>query len=244
MNAQSKNVQYQCGSTQHQGYLALARSGHQPTPGVIVIHEWWGINDYIRHRCDMLAELGYTALGIDLYGDGYQAENPEQAMAAMNSVLDDINAVTARLRAGHDFLLTQPDVDSGKTAAIGYCFGGAMALHMARLGLPLSAVVSFHGILAPFHAPEPGSIQARILVCHGEDDAMVSMDDVEAFRKEMVRLGANHAVIVHQGAGHGFTSPKADHNAQKHGIPVGYNEQADQDSWQAMQDLFASLWSQ
>ncbi|MCY4227823.1 MAG: dienelactone hydrolase family protein [Gammaproteobacteria bacterium] len=242
MNTQNNNVQYECGSTQHQGYLALAKTDQQPTPGIIVIHEWWGINDYIRQRCDMLAELGYTALGVDLYGNGYQAESPEQATEAMNSVLSDIDLAGARLRAGHDFLLSQPNVDASKSAAIGYCFGGAMALHMARLGLPLSATVSFHGILSPFHAPGPGSVQARILVCHGEDDAMVSMDDVESFRKEMDRLGANYEVIVHQGAGHGFTSPKADHNAEKYGIPVGYNEQADQDSWQAMKDLFSSLW--
>ncbi len=242
MNTQNKNVQYQCGNTQHQGYLALAKSDRQPAPGIIVIHEWWGINDYIRYRCDMLAELGYIALGVDLYGDGYQAENPEQATAAMNSVLSDISLANTRLQAGYDFLLAQSNVDSSKTAAIGYCFGGAMALHMARLGLPLSAVVSFHGILSPFHTPEPGSIQAKILVCHGEDDAMVSMNDIENFHEEMERLDANYQVNIYPGAGHGFTSPKADHNAKKHGIPVGYNRQSDQDSWYAMHDMFSSLW--
>lgn len=242
MNMQTKNVQYQSDNTQHQGHLAVAKSGRRSTPGVIVIHEWWGINDYIRQRCGMLAELGYTALGVDLYGDGYQADNPEQAAAAMNSVLGDINVASARLRAGHDFLCSQPNIDSNRIAVIGYCFGGAMALHMARLGLPLSAAVSFHGILSPFHKPQPGSIQARILVCHGEQDAMVSMQDVDAFREEMDALGATYEVMVHAGAGHGFTSPKADINAQKHGVPVGYDEAADQESWQAMKDLFASLW--
>ena len=192
----------------------------------------------------MLAELGYTALGIDLYGDGYQAENPDQATTAMNSVLSDISLANNRLQAGYDFLVAQSNVDSSKTAAIGYCFGGAMALHMARLGLPLSAVVSFHGILSPFRTPEHGSIQARILICHGREDVMVSMDDVEEFRKEMKKLGANYQVNIYPGAGHGFTSQKADHNAQKHGIPVGYNKQADQNSWKAMKDLFSLLWDE
>lgn len=243
MTIQHKSVQYHCNNTQLHGYLAGRECNTQPAPGIVVIHEWWGINDHIRHHCDMLAELGYTALGIDLYGNGYQAENPEQAAAAMNSVLGDIDVASERLAAGYDFLLSQPEVDPNKTAAIGYCFGGAMALHMARIGLPLSAVASFHGILSSFHQPQPGSICPHILVCHGEEDAMVSMDDVDAFRNEMDGLGANYKVLVLAGAGHGFTSRKADDNAKKHGIPVGYDENADKQSWQAMLELFSTVWS-
>ena len=244
MKLQTRDIEYRCNNTLHRGYLACAcdEECKKPVPGVLVVHEWWGINDYTRQRCEMLAELGYCALGIDMYGDGYRADNPDQAGAAMNSVLADINVATTRLRAGLDTLLAQPAVDPGKVATIGYCFGGAMALHMARVGMPLSAVVSFHGILAPFHTPEPGEIRARVLVCHGEDDAMVSMDDVAAFQSEMDGVGADYRVIVHKGAGHGFTSKAADTNAEKHGIPVGYSAAADRESWEAMQALFSSAW--
>jgi dienelactone hydrolase len=145
---------------------------------------------------------------------------------------------TARLTAGYEALTSLSLVDPGKTAAIGYCFGGAMALHMARIGLPLSAVVSFHGALGSFHNPAPGEVKASILVCHGGEDVMVSMDDVAAFKQEMDAARAEYEVIVHAGAQHGFTSKEADSNGRKYDIPVGYNARADEESWAAMMSLF------
>jgi len=210
-----------------------------PGPGIIVIHEWWGLNDYIRERVDMLAGQGYLAFAIDMYGEGSVAENPDQAGAAMNSVLEDMKTGTARLTAGYETLIAQPLVDASRTAAIGYCFGGAMALHMARTGMSLCAVASFHGALGSFHKPAPGEMKASVLVCHGGEDAMVSMDDVAAFKEEMEAANADYEVIVHPGAQHGFTSKEADSNGIKYGIPVGYNATADQDSWAAMMSLFA-----
>lgn len=241
MNLQTQELTYSSDDTSHRGYLAWDGDIEDPRPGVIVIHEWWGLNDYIRGRADQLAAQGYCALAIDMYGDGRTAASPDEAGAAMNTVLGDMETGTARLKAGFETLLAQPRVDGARTAAIGYCFGGAMALHMARIGLPLGAVVSFHGALGSFHQPGPGEVKARILVCHGGADAMVSMDDVAAFRQEMDAAGANYEVIVHDGAMHGFSSREADDNGRKYGIPVGYDADADRDSWAAMMKLFGEV---
>jgi dienelactone hydrolase len=238
MASENQNISYTCGDTRHAGYLAWDGEIAEPRPGIVVIHEWWGLNDYIRSRADMLAAEGYCALAIDMYGDGLTAGTPDEAGNAMNAVLGDMETGLERLKAGYEALLAQPRVDPSRTAAIGYCFGGAMALHMARKGLPLRAVVSFHGALGSFHQPEPGEVPARILVCHGGNDAMVSMDDVAAFREEMDAAEADYEIIVHPGAMHGFSSREADENGRKYNIPVGYNADADRDSWAAMKKLF------
>lgn len=238
MNIKSEIVEYAAGDTICRGYFAVDSDTDVRRPGVIVIHEWWGLNDYIRSRADQLAVAGYCALAIDMYGNGKTADNPDQAGEAMNAVLGDIEGATARLRAGYDTLLSQSLVDVNRTAAIGYCMGGAMALHMARIGLPLQVVGSFHGALGSFHKPEPGSVKSSILVCHGEDDAMVSMDDVQGFRDEMDEAEADYEVIVHSGAGHGFSNPAADEKNATYGLPVGYNADADRESWDALMAKF------
>jgi dienelactone hydrolase len=237
MNILTNQIEYAVGDATHHAYLAYDDEITDPRPGVAVIHEWWGINDYIIRRTHMLAELGYTALAIDMFA-GQTATNPDEAGALMNGVLGDMETGTAALRAGYQLLLDQPGVDRERTAAIGYCFGGAMVLHMARIGMPLSAVASFHGALGSFHTAEPGSIKAKILVCHGGADAMVSMDDLEAFKREMDTAQADYEVLVLDGAMHGFTSPEADDNGARYGIPVGYQKAADEKSWAALQALF------
>ncbi len=159
----------------------------------------------------------------------------------MKGVLEDMDTGTAALRAGYDLLLAQPGVDPQRTAAIGYCFGGAMVLHMARIGLPLSAVASFHGALGSFHTAVPGSIRAKLLVSHGAADSMVSMDDLEGFKQEMDAAQADYQVLLLEGAKHGFSNPQADVNAEKYGLDLGYQQQADEQSWAAMQTLFADV---
>jgi dienelactone hydrolase len=238
MNIRNSRIDYRVGDNIHQGYLAWDDSVTESQPGVIVVHEWWGVNDYILERTHQLAELGYVALALDMFGNGKVADNPGEAGELMNAVLGDMEAGTAALRAGYEVLLEQESVDADKTAAIGYCFGGAMVLHMARIGLPLSTVASFHGALGSFHTAQPGSISSRILVCHGEADSMVTMDDLAGFRSEMDAARANYEVKLYAGAKHGFTSREADSNGSKYGIDVGYNAAADAASWDAMKSMF------
>jgi len=241
MNILTNRIEYPVGDTSHHGYLAYDDEIAATRPGIIIVHEWWGLNDYIVRRAHMLAELGYVVLAIDMYGGGQIADNPDQAGALMKSVLEDMDTGTAALRAGYDLLLAQPGVDPQRTAAIGYCFGGAMVLHMARIGLPLSAVASFHGALGSFHTAVPGSIRAKLLVSHGAADSMVSMDDLEGFKQEMDAAQADYQVLLLEGAKHGFSNPQADVNAEKYGLDLGYQQQADEQSWAAMQTLFADV---
>ena len=238
MNILTNRIEYAVGDASHQGYLAYDDEITATRPGVVIVHEWWGLNDYIVRRAHMLAELGYVALAIDMYGGGQVAADPAQAGELMNGVLNDMEAGTAALNAGYDLLLDQAVVDRERSAAIGYCFGGAMVLHMARLGMPLSAVASFHGALGSFHTADPGSIRAKILVCHGAADSMVSMDELESFKQEMDAAQADYEVLLLDGAKHGFSNPQADVNAEKYGIDLGYQQQADEQSWAAMQALF------
>ncbi len=238
MNVLTKRIEYAVGDASHQGYLAYDDEISESRPGIVIVHEWWGLNDYMVRRAHMLAELGYVALAVDMYGEGRIAENPEEAGSLMNGVLNDMESGTAALRAGYDLLLSQPGVDASRSAAIGYCFGGAMALHMARIGLPLSAVASFHGALGSFHEAEPGTIKPSILVCHGAADSMVTMDDLDEFKQEMDRAQADYEVLLLEGAKHAFSNPQADDNAEKYGIDLGYQQQADARSWAAMLTLF------
>ncbi|MCP4390252.1 MAG: dienelactone hydrolase family protein [Gammaproteobacteria bacterium] len=238
MNILTNRIEYAVGDASHQGYLAYDDEIAEGRPGILLVHEWWGLNEYIVRRAHMLAELGYVALALDLYGGGQIAADPGQAGELMNGVLNDMEAGTAALRTGYDLLLDQVGVDRTRTAAIGYCFGGAMVLHMARIGLPLAAVASFHGALGSFHNPDPGSVQAKILVCHGAADSMVSMDDLDGFKQEMDAAQADYEVLLLDGAKHAFSNPQADVNAEKYGIDLGYQQQADEQSWAAMQALF------
>lgn len=236
-NLHTEAIEYDQGGTSLWGYFAYDKSISGAHPAVLVFPEWWGVNDYIKQRTEMLAELGYAALAVDMYGGGQLAVNADEATGMMNAVLNDMETGTARIRAAYQCLTDQPQADPSRLAAIGYCFGGAMALHAARIGMKLRGVVSFHGALGSFHKPTRGEVKAKILVCHGAEDAMVSDKDVTALRQEMTDAGVDFDVIIYKGAMHGFTSREASVNGKKYGLPIGYDAEADAGSWREMQSF-------
>lgn len=224
------------------GYLAWDGAVDGERPGVIVVHEWWGCNDYARRRANMLAELGYTGFAVDMYGGGRTAANPDEAGQLMNELLSDLGVVRERFGAALGVLGDHETTDAEKTAAIGYCMGGGIVLHMARYGAKLDAVASFHGALPLAVAPdgEGGDVSARIAVYHGEEDQFVDADAVAAFKAEMEKTGADCLFVLLPEATHGFSNPIATENGRKYGIPLRYSELADRSSWDHMQLVLQS----
>ena len=232
---QTREIPYTAADgTEMIGYYAYDDAIEGKRPGVVVVHEWWGLNDYAKSRARDLAELGYSALAIDMYGEGKHTEHPKDAMSFKKAALSDAEAAKGRFNAGLELLKQQAQTDTDKLAAVGYCFGGKVVLDMARQGAPLDGVVSFHGALATQTRATPGSVKARVLVEHGAADSMVSADDVAALSAEMVKAGADYQLVSLPGAKHGFTNPGAD-KFQEQGVDVAYNQTADERSWQDMQ---------
>jgi dienelactone hydrolase len=242
-NTHSETVRLNADGVELASYLSYDEGSDARRPGVMVIHEWWGLNDYIRRRADMLAKLGFTALAVDMYGDGQVADNPDDAGRLMNGVLGDMRQAESRLTSALEYLQSHETVDARRIAAIGYCFGGAMVLHAARTGMPLAGVVSFHGALGSAHKPAPGSVHAKVLVCHGADDSLVPESDVAALKEEMSAAGADLRFIAYPGALHGFTNPEADANGKRYGLPLAYSEAVDRRSWQEMQSFFDEIFA-
>lgn len=231
-------VTYRAGDTALNGYLVWDDAKGDRQPGVLVVHEWWGLNDYARQRAKMLAELGYTALAVDMYGDGKSSEHAAEAAAFMTSVVERAGVSQQRFLAAKALLQKQASVDPDKIAAIGYCFGGATVLNMARLGVDLAAVVSFHGNLATQAPAQKGQVKARVLVLNGAADEFVSADSISAFEQEMALAGADYRFVNYPGVRHGFTNPDADRLGKANNLPIAYDAAADQQSWQAMRQLF------
>jgi dienelactone hydrolase len=241
MTIRTESLSYSAGGINMISHLAEDTTGTSPQPGILVLPEWWGLNTYIKRRTEEIATLGYTALGVDMYGEGAIADHPDEAGSLMTAVLENMETGTQRLQAAVAALAEVPSVDPSRLAAIGYCFGGAMALHLARIGTDIKAAVSFHGALDSFHKVVPGEIKARVLVCHGDADEFISKESIEAFHKEMKTANVDYELISYPGALHGFTSPEADENGEKYGLPLAYNANADKESWQAMNRLFTQL---
>jgi dienelactone hydrolase len=225
------------------GYYAYDDSIQGARPGIVVVHEWWGLNDYAKRRARDLAALGYSALAIDMYGEGKNTEHPKDAMAFMQVATKDSAAASARFNAGLELLKKQPQTNPNKLAAIGYCFGGKVVLDAARQGVPLAGVVSFHGALVTTTPATPGSVKAKVLVEHGARDSMVTADNVSAFKAEMDTAGADYEFVSLEGAKHGFSNPDADRLSHgEHGGPdIGYNKAADERSWADMQAFFKKI---
>lgn len=240
----TKAVDYQADGKEMKGYLAYDDSIKGRRPGVLVVHEWWGLNDYARQRARMLAKLGYTAFALDMYGKGRQAAHPDDAKKFSGEVMSDMPMAKARFEAALDVLRKEPTVDASHLAAIGYCFGGGVVLAMARSGLDLAGVASFHGMLATNHPAGPGDIKTPILVMTGAEDPFVPPDQVASFRKEMDKARADYKVIVYPGAKHSFTNPGADKYGKEFNLPLQYNQAADEASWKEMQAFFHRIFKQ
>lgn len=235
---QEKAVSYQVDDIPMTGYLYWDDKLTGKQPGVLVIHEWWGLNDYAKQRARMLAELGYVAFAVDMYGNGQVTTAREQASAWMQEVTADVEGWRERALAGLDQLKASGKVDNDRLAAIGYCFGGASVLQMSYANAPVKGVVSFHGALP--QAPEEvyGKIGPRILVLHGHSDSFIAPEVVSNFRDKLEAAGADWEMNTYGGARHGFTNP----DAGKSGIAnLEYSASADARSWQRMQSFFDEL---
>ncbi len=242
---QSKELHYTAADgTQLVGYYTYDDAIKVKQPGILVVHEWWGLNDYARHRATQLAKLGYAALAIDMYGEGKHTEKAGEAMEMMHSVFNDASTSMVRAKAGLELLKAQPQVDVTKLGAIGYCFGGKIVLDMARAGIPLNGVASFHGVLAPATPAKAGEVKAKILVLHGAADTMVKAEDVAAFKAEMKAANVPYKLVSYPNAKHGFSSPYADRLGKENKIDVAYNAKADKKSWQEMRLFFNSVFAE
>jgi len=235
---QSKKVTYKHGDLECIGYLAWDDAVQGPRPGVLVVHEFWGLDAYAKRRADELAALGYIAFAADMYGDGKLADHPKDAQAMMGAVRMNVDDWQKRGLDALDVLKSQPQCDKTKLAAIGYCFGGSTVQQLAFTGTDLKAVVSFHGGLV---LPTPDQVKAdkaAILICNGADDTFISAKSIQDFRDALDKNGGKYEFINYPGAVHSFTVPEADETGKKFNIPVKYNKAADEKSWADMRALF------
>ena len=219
-----------------QSYLCYPAGQENPQPGILVIPAFWGLTEHTKSRAYRLAELGYCALALDIYGEGWIGNTAEEAKEAMTQLFSDMDTTTKRLLSYYETLKDLKQVDKTKTASIGYCLGGALSLHLARIGTDLTGVVSFHGRLKPLIDSYPPNerIKSELLVCHGEADTMIPDADVERFKKDMQKAQVKYTFIGYPRAQHGFTDPQATDSGQKFNLPMAYNKIADKKSWKEM----------
>ena len=224
--------EYSTGGETYQGYLARNVDDKTPRPAVLVVHEWWGLNDYAKARADQLAALGFVALAVDMYGQGQVATHPDEAGTFSGRVMQDWPAARARLEAAMAKLSEHPAVADTGMAAVGYCFGGGIVMNMALSGMPIEAAISFHG--SPTQAvTNPQSFDGVVQIHNGAEDPLVKRDALLSMAKALEAQGAEVKVVNYPQATHGFTSPEADEAAEEFGLPLGYNAAADAASWQA-----------
>lgn len=237
----TETLSYQADGVKLTGYLAYDDAVEGRRPGVLVMHEWWGHDDYVRKRADMLAHLGYTALALDMYGDGKVADHPDDAKAFMQAVIGDMKVAEARFDAAHALLMKHATVDRDKVAAMGYCLGGGLVLHMARAGKELAGVVSFHGSLGTETPAQAGQVRAEVRVFNGGADPFVTAEQIEGFHQEMKTAEVDYELVNYPGVTHSFTNPAADGVAKRFQMPLAYDAQADADSWRKTQVFFRDL---
>lgn len=236
-----KDVLYSAGGTSLKGYLVYDENKKGKRPGIIVVHEWWGNNNYSKGRADMLADSGYIALAVDMFGGGKQADNPKDAQQLASFIGQNPDTGKARFMAGVALLKEQEQTDSAKIAAIGYCFGGGVVLNMALAGADLDGVASFHGILPGEKVKNAANVKSALLVCTGDADPFVPKEQVDKFKKAMDDAGIDYKLIMYPGAMHAFTNPQADSTGKKFTMPIAYNKEADEKSWTELQKFLEEV---
>lgn len=234
-----EKVNYEIDGIKYVGYVYYDETKQEKRPGILVVHEWWGLNDYSRKRGKMLAELGYITMAVDMFGNGKNVEDPTSAQELAMPFYKDPLLAKKRLDPAIELLKTFSQTDDSKIGAIGYCFGGYVVLNAAKLGSDLKAVVSFHGGLGGAK-PEKEKLKAKVLVCHGAEDPFEN-PNVEKFKKEMDESDADYTFKVYPGATHAFSNPNATEKGKKYNMPIKYNEAADKESWEEMKDFFAKI---
>lgn len=234
-----ETVGYTVDSLKMQSYVVYDQNVGGKRPAVLVIHEWWGLNDYAKRRANMLAEMGYIAMAVDMYGNGKMGNDPGAAQALAMPFYTNPAMAKKHFDMALAELKKNPRVDESKIAGIGYCFGGGMLLNFARMGEPLNGVVSFHGSLLGTPA-DKNLTKAEILVCHGEKDDFVNAE-VAPFKKQMDSIGKSYTFKSYPGATHAFTNPDATEIGKKFNMPIEYNAAADSASWNDMKDFFARI---
>jgi dienelactone hydrolase len=235
----TQTVEYRQDGTVMRGFLAYDDGLKGKRPGVLVVHEWWGLNDFARERAVKLAGLGYVALAADMYGGGATTRDRDEAGRLAGALLGNTDRLRARAQAALKVLAADPRVAPKRLAAIGFCFGGTTVLELAYSGADLAGVVSFHGGLPKARPDDLRRIKAAILVLHGADDPHVSPADIAAFEQAMRQAGADWQMVFFGGAVHGFTNPAAGDNPAS---GVAYNPRAARRSWRCMQEFFRDIW--
>jgi dienelactone hydrolase len=241
MAVKAEELIYKADGVVLKGYLAYDDAVAGKRPGVLVVHDWWGIGEFFRDRARELAKLGYTAFAVDMYGDGREAANPEEAGKLAGEVRKNPSMMKARFDAARDALIKHPSVDSKRIAAIGYSLGGYVVLEMARQGSDLAGVVVFWGSLKTERPAQKRMVKARVLVLTATEDSWVPVEQVNQFKAEMDAAGVDYKVIDYPKTKHGFSRHDADILAKKFNIPLAYNAEADQKSWAEMEAFFNML---
>jgi dienelactone hydrolase len=235
-----ESISYNSSNTTMNGYVIYNDQTQDKRPAVLVVHEWWGMNDYSKRRARELAGLGYVAMAVDMFGNGQTASDPDEAMKLAGPFYQNTQLIKSRFEAALAKLKTLPQVDTNNIAAIGYCYGGFIVLNAAKLGEPLKGVVSFHGNLGGV-TPDKNLLKAKVLVLHGEADPIVQPQEVNQFKKQMDSIGADYTFKAYPNAKHAFTNPAADSVESKFHLGVGYNADADKESWEEMKEFLKNM---
>jgi len=234
-------VTYTDGETTMKGFVVYDDATQAKRPGIVMVHEWWGITKHIHNEARSLAEQGYTAFIADMYGDAKTADNPKDAGALSSSVMKDPKVMEARFNAAREQLVKQPSVNPQRIGAVGYCFGGAVVLNMARSGADLAAVAGYHaslGLNTP--APAPGSVKAKVLILNGADDPFVKREQYDALKKDFDAAKVDYRIIEYPGAVHAFTNPEATELGKKFNLPLRYDAKVNEEAKAEAAKFFAA----